>query len=65
MRSDSNDMGVFYCIGAVVCLLVMALMLGVVLQNWILISAPIVLFSLLSLLAYALYKHWPIPFLKR
>ena len=65
MRGDSNDETVFYFIGAVMCLLVMALLLGVVLKNWILISAPLILFSLLILLGLALYKRWPIPFLKR
>ena len=64
MRSDSNDMVVFYGIGAVMCLLVMVLMLGIVLKDWILISIPLILFSLLILLGYALYKRWPIPFLR-
>jgi len=65
MRGDSNDMAVFYGIGSVMCLLVMVLMLGIILKNWILISTPLTIFSLLILLGFALYKRWPIPFLKR
>jgi hypothetical protein len=40
-------------------------LLGIVLESLILVLIPIISFVLLSLLALALYKHWPIPFLKR
>ena len=65
MRGDSNDEGVFYCIAAVACIFVMVGLLGIILENLILILIPIISFALLSLLALALYKRWPIPFLKR
>jgi len=64
MRSDSNDVVVMYSIAAVVLVLVVVGILGVIFGNWIAITIPLVIFTLMLLLAYALYKRWPIPFLK-
>lgn len=65
MRGDSDDMTVFYGIGAVICLLLMVFMLGIILQNWFVTSIPAIIILALALLGLAVYKHWPVPFLKR